>query len=47
MTATRYVEANEPSLYTGREKLSLQYANRIAENQSNPAHEVLPFNQNT
>ena len=30
----------ESSLNTRREKLSLQYAIRIAENQSNPAHEV-------
>ena len=39
-TARRYVEADEPSLNTRREKLSFQYAIRIAENQSNPAHEV-------
>ena len=38
-TASLYVEADEPSLNTRREKLSLQYAIRIAENQSNPAHE--------
>ena len=30
----------EPSLNTRREKLSLQYAIRIAENNSNPAHDV-------
>ena len=35
-----YVEADEPSLNTRREKLSLQYAIRIAENNSNPAHVV-------
>ena len=35
-----YVEADEPSLYSRREKLSLQYALRLAANQSNPAHEV-------
>ena len=38
--ASVYVEASEPSLYSRREKLSLQYANRIAANPSNPAHEV-------
>ena len=38
--ASLYVEADEPSLNTHREKLSLQYAIRLAENQSNPAHEV-------
>ena len=37
---TAYVEADEPSLNTRREKLSFQYAIRIAENQSNLAHEV-------
>ena len=35
-----YVEADEPSLYSRREKLSLQYATRLATNPSNPAHEV-------
>ena len=35
-----YVEADEPSLYSRREKLSLQYAVRLAANPSNPAHEV-------
>ena len=35
-----YVEADEPSLYSGREKLSLQYAIRLAASPSNPAHEV-------
>ena len=39
-TASLYVEADEPSLNTRREKLSLQYAIRIAENISNPAHDV-------
>ena len=39
-TASLYVEADEPSLNTRREKLSLQYAIRIAENSSNPAHDV-------
>ena len=34
-TASLYVEADEPSLNTRREKLSLQYAIRIAENNSN------------
>ena len=38
--ASLYVEADEPSLNTRRKKLSLQYAIRIAENNSNPAHEV-------
>ena len=35
-----YVEADEPSLYSRREKLSLQYAIRLTANPSNPAHEV-------
>ena len=39
-TASLYVEADEPSLNTRREKLSLQYAIRIAEKNSNPAHDV-------
>ena len=39
-TASLYVEADELSLNTRREKLSLQYAIRIAENNSNPAHDV-------
>ena len=38
--ASLYVEADEPSLYSRREKLSLQYAIRLAANPSNPAHEV-------
>ena len=38
--ASLYVEADEPSLYSRREKLSLQYARRLAANPSNPAHEV-------
>ena len=38
--ASLYVEADEPSLYSLREKLSLQYAIRLAANPSNPAHEV-------
>ena len=38
--ASLYVEADEPSLYSRREKLSLQYAVRLAANPSNPAHEV-------
>ena len=38
--ASLYVEADEPSLYSRREKLSLQYALRLAANPSNPAHEV-------
>ena len=36
--ASLYVEADEPSLYSRREKLSLQYAIRLAANPSNPAH---------
>ena len=36
-----YVEANEPSLYTRREKLSLQYALKVAANTSNPAHKII------
>ena len=35
-----YVEADEPSLYSRREKLSLQYAIRLAAYPSNLAHEV-------
>ena len=35
-----YVEADEPSLYSRREKLSLQYSIRLAANPSNRAHEV-------
>ena len=38
--ASFYVEADEPSLYSQREKLSLQYAIRLAANPSNPAHEI-------
>ena len=38
--ASLYAEADEPSLYSRREKLSLQYAIRLAANPSNPAHEV-------
>ena len=38
--ASLYVEADEPSLYSRREKLSLQYAIRLAANPLNPAHEV-------
>ena len=37
--ASLYVEADEPSLNSQREKLSLQYAIRFATNPSNPAHE--------
>ena len=33
-----YAEANEPSLYTRREKLSLQYTTKLAANPKNPAH---------
>ena len=35
-----YVEAEEPSLYLRREKLTLQYAITLAANPSNPAHKV-------
>ena len=35
-----YVEADEPSLALRREKLSLQYAIRLAANPSNPAFKV-------
>ena len=38
--ASLYVEADEPSLYSRREKLSLQLAIRLAANPSNPANEV-------
>ena len=34
------MEADETSLYSRREKLSLQYAIRLAANPSNPAHKV-------
>ena len=33
-----YAESNEPSLYTRREKLSLQYTTKLAANSKNPAH---------
>ena len=38
--ASIYVEADEPSLNSRREKLSLQNAIRLAANPSNPSHEV-------
>ena len=38
--ASLNVKADEPSLYAQREKLSLQYAIRLAANPSNTAHEV-------
>ena len=38
--ANHYVKADEPSLYSRREELSLQYVIRLAANQSNPAHRV-------
>ena len=38
--ASLYVEADEFSLYSHREKLSLQYAIRLFANPFNPAHEV-------
>ena len=38
--ARLYVEADYQSLYSRREKLSLQYAIRLAANPSNPAHEL-------
>ena len=38
--ASLYVEADEPSLYSLREKFALQYAIRLAANPSNPSHEV-------
>ena len=38
--ASLYVEADEPSLYSRREKLYLQYDIRLTAKQSNPAHEV-------
>ena len=38
--ASHCVEADEPLLYSRREKLSLQYDKRLAANPSNPAHEV-------
>ena len=33
-----YAESNEPSLYTRRENLSLQYTTKLAANPKNPAH---------
>ena len=33
-----YAESNEPSLYTRREKLSLQYTTKLAANPKNPAY---------
>ena len=38
--ASLYVEADEPSLYSRREILSLQYATRLAANPSNRAYKV-------
>ena len=38
--ASLYVEADEASLYSRTEKLSLQYAIRLAANPSNPTHKV-------
>ena len=40
-----YAESNEPSLYTRREKLSLQYTTKLAANPKNPAHNCVfnPF----
>ena len=38
--ASLYVGANEPSLYSRRESLSLQFAIRLAASSSNPAYEV-------
>ena len=38
--ASLYVEADEASLYSRREKLSLQYVIRLAANPSNPTHKV-------
>ena len=45
--ASLYVEADEPSLYSRREKLSLQYAIRLAGYPSNPAHEAIPVRSHT
>ena len=41
-----YIEADEQSLYSHREKLSLQYALRLAANPSNPAHGIIYSYQN-
>ena len=38
--ASLYVEADEPSLYSQKEKLSLQYSIRLIAKPSNPTHEV-------
>ena len=35
-----YVEADEPSLYLRGEKLTVQYAIRLAANPSNPAYKI-------
>merc|ERR1711911_202608 len=34
-------EANEPSLYIRREKLALQYALRVSQNQQNPTYKTI------
>ena len=36
-----YVEANEPSLYLRREKLSLQYTTKLSSNPLNPTHNTV------
>ena len=36
-----YAKSNEPSLYTRREKLSLQYTTKLAANPKNPAHNCI------
>ena len=41
-----YAESNEPFLYTGREKLSLQYTTKLAANPKSPAHNCVLI-QNT
>ena len=40
LVAILYVDTDEPSVYLRKEKLSLQYAIRLAANPSTPAHEV-------
>ena len=41
-----YAESNKPSLYTRREKVSLQYTMKLAANPKNPAHNCVLI-QNT
>ena len=40
-TESLLVEANEPSLYSRREKLSLNYITQVKSNPNNPANDVI------